>query len=65
MSQYVIIGTSPFSDTSIAVGPYRSPQRVTDADAKLTHCGWNTEVCELLAVEDVELVVNDEGIEPS
>lgn len=61
MTQYVIVGTSPFSDTSIAVGPFRSSLRAAEADQELVHGGWNTEVCPLLAVTDVDVVTNDEG----
>lgn len=59
--QFVVIGTSPFHDVSVAVGPFRSADRAAAADGELASRGWNTEVCELMAVSDVDLVTNDEG----
>jgi hypothetical protein len=53
VTQYVVIGTSPFNDVSVAVGPLRSQNRATDVDAELTRRGWNTEVCPLMSIEDV------------
>lgn len=60
MPQYVVIGTSPFNDVSVAVGPFRSLDRVAEADAEMSHRGWNTESCELMSLDDAEFVTNDE-----
>lgn len=57
----VIIGTSPFMDTSIVVGPFLSTAREQEADELLTSQGWNTEVCDLLSVLDAPTVDNEEG----
>jgi hypothetical protein len=59
-SQLVIIGTSPFNDVSIAVGPFRSTEKATEADNELTFRGWNTEICELMSVSEVNFVANPE-----
>lgn len=61
MSQYVIIGSSPFSDVSVAVGPFRTQEKTAEVDAELIYRGWNTEVCELMCIADVEFVTNDEA----
>jgi hypothetical protein len=60
--QFVVIGTSPFFDLSVAVGPFRSAHRASAADDELASRGWNTEVCELMAAADVDFVTNDEGV---
>lgn len=59
-SQYVVIGTSPFHDVSVAVGPFRSAERAAGADRELTARGYNAETCELVAVSDVDFVTNSE-----
>lgn len=51
MSYYAVIGASPFHDTSIACGPYRSTAKALHAAAELTYVGWNTEVVELLSLD--------------
>jgi hypothetical protein len=57
---YVVIGISPFHDTSVAAGPYRSEARAEVAREGLTLKGWNAEVVELTRTEDVPTVRNDE-----
>lgn len=63
MSQYVVIGTSPFADTSVASGPFRSIERAGRVDTEMTFRGWNTEVCELVAESEIPWVTNDEGVD--
>lgn len=60
MSQYVVIGTSPFNDTSVAVGPFRNPDIANTANEDLESLGWNAEVCQLMSVGEVGPVNNDE-----
>lgn len=54
MSTYVVIGTSPWVDTSVVAGPFRSPAAARVADDELTALGYNTEVVECLRVADLE-----------
>jgi hypothetical protein len=61
----VVVGTSPFHDTSVAVGPFRSEDIAANAAEVMTERGWNVEVCELVSLMDVDSVVNLEGEEPS
>lgn len=61
MTQYVVIGTSPFVDCSVAVGPFRLRTSVEGAENELTQRGYNVETCELLDISDVEFIVNDKG----
>lgn len=63
MSQYVVIGTSPFADTSVAAGPFRSQGRAERVDTEMTFRGWNTEICELISESDIPWVTNDEGVD--
>ena len=58
---YVVIGTSPFHDTTIGAGPFRSLTRAALASRDLEGKGWNTEVVPLLPVAEIGLVTNDEG----
>ena len=57
---YVAIGTSPFTDTSVAVGPFRSRDKADEAYGALTERGYVVEVCELLSIADIEYVTNEE-----
>ncbi|HET9144166.1 MAG TPA: hypothetical protein VFO68_32720 [Actinophytocola sp.] len=57
----MIIGTSPFMDTAIVVGPFRSQRNLQAADEWMTAQGWNTEISELTSPGDVPTVTNDEG----
>jgi hypothetical protein len=57
----VVVGISPFVDTSIACGPFRSRDRASEVSEELTLKGYNTEVIELMASADVETAVNEEG----
>jgi len=61
--RYVVVGTSPFVDTSVATGPYTSPERALQAATELDHLGYNTEVVPLHRVADLDPVTNDEGAE--
>lgn len=56
MAQYVVIGTAPTVDVTVAVGPFRSLARVREADEELTAKGYNTETCQLFDVDEVELL---------
>jgi hypothetical protein len=49
----VVIGYSPFADVSVVLGPFRSPETTLAATEHLQHCGYATEVCPLLRIEDV------------
>lgn len=65
MSRYVIIGTSPFNDVSVTVGPVNSYAATVEPVTELEHRGWVTEVCELTPAADVAtigFVTNDEGV---
>lgn len=61
MAQHIVIGTSPFMDTSIATGPFNSLRRAGQAEQAMTEKGWNTETVTLLKVSEVPEVSNDEG----
>lgn len=50
----VVVGTSPFADVSVAVGPFRSEARALAASEALEYCGYVTEVCPLQRAEDIE-----------
>jgi hypothetical protein len=63
MTQYVVIGTSAFMDTTVASGPFRSPERAREVAEELTAKGWNTETCELLPPYWQPNVTNEEGAE--
>lgn len=52
--QYVVIGTHPDVDTSVAVGPFRSLEKAAAADAKLTAKGYVSETCTLYDVDELE-----------
>lgn len=47
MAQYVVIGTSPMHDTSVACGPYRTIDRALQADGEMIQRGWNAEMVPL------------------
>jgi hypothetical protein len=53
MSMYVVVGTSPFSETSVVCGPYKSPETCLLIGQELTHKGWVAETCELVSSRDV------------
>lgn len=55
MSQYVVLGTSPSVDVTAAVGPFRTEAKANEAGAELTAKGYNTEICQLWNVADVDL----------
>lgn len=57
----VVIGMSPFNDTSIGVGPFRSHAQALKASERLIHLGWNVEIVELSDINDIDAVENDEG----
>lgn len=61
MAQYVVIGTSPFVDTAVASGPFRSLDRAREASAVLDEKGYVTEVCELFPADEIGTARNDEG----
>ncbi|HTF49489.1 MAG TPA: hypothetical protein VK735_18760 [Pseudonocardia sp.] len=58
----MVVGTSPFSDTAVTVGPL-SLRGATAAAGDMTLLGYVTEICPLQQVADLEVVVNDEGAE--
>lgn len=60
MALYAVIGTSPFHDTSVACGPYRSNYRSVAVSEQLEAKGWNTEIVQLLTVHEIPVVTNDE-----
>lgn len=51
---YVVIGTSPAHDNSIAVGPFRSLDRAHDAADALTAKGYVSEMVPLTPLADVD-----------
>ncbi len=53
---YAVIGTAPTVDTTVAVGPFRSLDRVRDAENDLIAKGYNVETVSLFAVDEVESV---------
>lgn len=59
----VVIGTSPFHDTSVAVGPFRSTAHARDAVLELECRGYSAETVPLQPVDEVGYVINDEGSE--
>ena len=61
MSTYAVIGTSPFHDVTVAIGPFRSVESASRADDELAAKGWNTELVTLENVNDIDVVTNDEG----
>ena len=61
MSAWAVVAQSPFHDTAVATGPYRSPRRAGQYAERLERKGWVAEVVELLAEVDIPHVVNDEG----
>lgn len=54
MSQYVVIGTAPTMDVTVAVGPFRSEKAASEAWNELTAKGYNAETCPLLKVDDLD-----------
>lgn len=63
MTSFAVVGTSPFHDTSVAAGPFRSYKRALAVSLDLDSKGWNAEVVELLQPAEIATVVNDEGSE--
>jgi hypothetical protein len=57
----IVIGTSPFHDTSVAVGPFRSEKKAGDAADELTSRGWNAETIPLSRITEIPELVNEEG----
>jgi len=55
MTDLIVIGTSPASDVSVAVGPFRSERTAAAAADELTAKGYNAEVCPLVTVGAVDL----------
>lgn len=54
MSQYVVIAQSPSVDVSQVVGPFRTFANARLASEGLESCGYNTEICPLLKLADVD-----------
>lgn len=54
MSQLIVLGTSPVLDVTVAVGPFRSEATARAAADELISKGYNTEVCPLVSVENVD-----------
>jgi hypothetical protein len=61
MTQYAVIGLSPFSDVSVAVGPFKSVAAAGEAHDGLVYRGWNAETVELSALDEIPNVSNEEG----
>lgn len=55
MSQFIVIGTSPASDTSVVVGPFRSYANAQAADLDVVALGYVTEICECLTVAQLDV----------
>ena len=60
MSGFAVVGQSPFVDTAVATGPYKSYRRATQYAERMERKGWVCEVVELLAETDVPYVTKDE-----
>lgn len=54
MSNYVVIGTSPFVETSVTVGPFRSIDKAMAASSELEYRGYVSEISLLQNVLDLE-----------
>jgi hypothetical protein len=52
-TRYVVVGTSPFADTSVAVGPFGSLGKALAASREVEHLGYVTEICPLHSVADL------------
>ena len=63
MTQYAVIGQSPFSDVSIAAGPFNSVATADKAHDIFVYRGWKAETVELSALDDIPNVTNDEGVD--
>lgn len=61
MSSYITIGTSSFHDTTVGSGPFRSFDRALKVSEELSRKGWNTEIVELLSVDEIGQVINCES----
>lgn len=57
----VVIGTSPLMDTTVATGPFRNIGTAHKAEQELTAKGYNTEIVDLLALDEIGDAHNDEG----
>lgn len=56
----VVIGTSPFNDTSVALGPFRAEKAARNAADELDQRGWNSEVVPLSCITEIPHVTNEE-----
>lgn len=54
VSQYVVLGTSPALDVTVAVGPFRTEAKAREASDDLILKGYNVEVCQLWYVTDID-----------
>ncbi len=53
---YVVVGTSPYYDTSVAVGTYKLAERAAAAAKNLERKGWNAEIVPLSTLGEVKRV---------
>ncbi len=61
----IVIGTSPFHDTSVAVGPLKTSAAAHTAADDLTYRGWNTEIVELVKAADVHFLAGEKEDVPA
>jgi len=54
MSTYVVIALSPVVDVSTVVGPFRSWERANQASDELRVKGYNTEICPVGRLDEIE-----------
>jgi len=57
---YAVIGTSPFADTSVLIGPFRDVRKALDQASELRHKGYVTEVCPLEQADDLDYLTGAE-----
>lgn len=51
--RYIVIGTSPFIDISVAIGPFHTVDAALAASSGLTYRGYGTEICHLQKLSDI------------
>ena len=62
-TQYVVVGVSAFTDTSVVVGTFQLVANALRASGEMDALGYVTEICPIQQVSDLGPVINDEGAE--
>ena len=52
-AQWVVIGTSPFEDRSVVIGPFHRIGRAESAAENLVQLGCVPEICQFSTIEDL------------